>query len=97
MSRRIDAYPDVNKLYGERHGQQNGDPEKGIQRVYELITLTGMCADKSWAGRLRLIIGSDSYAGAKAKAETFAEDVEACKDIAHTTDIPGVASLSTYA
>ena len=84
LSRRIDAYRDYNEMFAGAHGNQPGNPEKGMQRLYELITLTGMA--KGFEDRLRLVIGTDAYNDSLAKVKSLKENIEACEEIAHSTD-----------
>lgn len=83
-SQRIDAYPDYNKGFASYDGKQPGDPDKGAQRIYELATLTGFAKD--FGERLRLVIGSDAYNGSLEKLQSCKLNIEACKDVAGSTD-----------
>lgn len=64
-------------------GTQLGDPVKGAVAIVDLVAAGG--------GRLRHLLGSDSYAYASAKVEALRADVEASHAVAVTTDFPQAA------
>jgi NAD(P)-dependent dehydrogenase (short-subunit alcohol dehydrogenase family) len=62
-------------------GTQLGDPARAAAAV---ITVA-----RSGSAPLHQILGSDSYAFATGRIETLKADIEAAKELAFTTDIPG--------
>lgn len=71
------------KMFESKHGEQEGDPVKGAQRIYDVVTGSGMGAGKE--GLLRVVIGPDAYARFAAKNKEVAENLEAMKEIANST------------
>jgi NAD(P)-dependent dehydrogenase (short-subunit alcohol dehydrogenase family) len=67
-------------------GKQAGDPEKAIEHIFEVITGEG----KSGAlkGKVsRLILGPDAVTRVSGKLEKLSHDLEACREIAMSTNI----------
>jgi NAD(P)-dependent dehydrogenase (short-subunit alcohol dehydrogenase family) len=78
-----DGYPSIREMtrsHLELQGSQLGDPVKGAAAVISLV--------ESGAGPLHQLLGSDSYAYATAKVSSLAEDIEAGRELAHSTDLP---------
>ncbi|TKK89885.1 SDR family NAD(P)-dependent oxidoreductase [Herbidospora galbida] len=61
-------------------GSQLGDPVKGAAAIISLVA-TG-------EGPLRRLLGSDAYSYASAKVEALQSDIEAGRELAHSTDFP---------
>jgi NAD(P)-dependent dehydrogenase (short-subunit alcohol dehydrogenase family) len=77
----VDAYPAIRQMtqtHLELQGSQLGDPDKGAQAIIK-IAATG-------DGPLNQLLGSDSYAYAQARVAALTADIEAGRELAHTTD-----------
>jgi NAD(P)-dependent dehydrogenase (short-subunit alcohol dehydrogenase family) len=81
---RISEYSDMSAVLSGVDHKQPGDPKKGMLRLYEIITATGMGAGKEDV--LRIPLGSDvhQYAIEKYKAELA--NVEKLKELSCSTD-----------
>lgn len=79
-----DGYLDIGGILGGMHGKQPGNPEKGVQRIYEVVTATGMGA--GMAKQLRVPLGSDCFGMVQNKVQQLAETVEKGREIALSTD-----------
>ncbi|KAH7311278.1 hypothetical protein B0I35DRAFT_470116 [Stachybotrys elegans] len=42
MRRAVEGYIDINSLLAPYHGKQTGDPQRGAERIFEVVTGTGM-------------------------------------------------------
>ncbi|WP_375424250.1 SDR family NAD(P)-dependent oxidoreductase [uncultured Friedmanniella sp.] len=71
---------DMTQVHLDMPGSQPGDPVKGAAAIIDLVV--------SGDGPMRQLLGSDSYAYAKAKIQALTADVEAGKTVAHSTDYP---------
>lgn len=81
-----DAYPAVREMV-EQHlampGTQLGDPAKAAEAIITVAT-TGTAP-------IHQILGSDSLGLAEARVKGLTEAIDASRELAVTTDIPGVA------
>ncbi|GAA0518629.1 short-chain dehydrogenase/reductase [Paractinoplanes deccanensis] len=81
-TRTVDGYEAIREMT-QAHlampGTQLGDPAKAAAAIIEL-------ADRA-DGPLHQLLGSDSYGLAKARIEALAQDVEAGRELAVTTDV----------
>lgn len=66
-------------------GAQPGDPVAGAQRIFDVVTGTGMAAGRTPG--LRLPLGSDCLQTVRAKLEQVRVDYDRCEDIAVSTDV----------
>lgn len=67
------------------HGKQLGDPQKGVERIFEAVTGTGMAGPL--AGKIsRLVLGSDAYARMQKSCEQFRHDLSLQEEVALSTD-----------
>ncbi|KAJ6092602.1 hypothetical protein N7486_007891 [Penicillium sp. IBT 16267x] len=68
------------------HGRQPGDPRKGVERIFEVVTGTGMAGHL--AGKIsRLVLGSDAYARMqKSCCERFGNDLSLQEEVALSTN-----------
>lgn len=64
-------------------GKQQGDPEKGAERIYEVVMGEGMA--KGRPEYLRLPLGAEGLKNARAKANQLMETFDALEDIALST------------
>jgi NAD(P)-dependent dehydrogenase (short-subunit alcohol dehydrogenase family) len=79
-----DGYLDIGSILGGMHGKQPGDPDKGVQRIFEIVTGTGLGAGKEW--ELRVPLGTDSLAMCQAKVDSLNKSLEKMEEIARSTD-----------
>lgn len=67
------------------HGKQPGDPEKGVERIFEAVTGTGMAGPL--AGKItRLVLGGDAYARMKQKCERLSNDLSLQEEVSLSTN-----------
>lgn len=67
------------------HDQQNGDPKKGVLRIYEVVTGTGLGKGKEW--NLRIMLGSDTNALVEGRINEMTKALAESKEIALSTDL----------
>ncbi len=79
-----EGYLDIAGIMKGMHGNQPGDPTKGVQRLFELVTGTGLCAGLQ--NDLRVPLGSDAHGMLEMKIESFKTTAEKMKSIAQSTD-----------
>ncbi len=79
-----DGYMDIAGLMAGMHGKQPGDPEKGVLRLYEIVTGTGM--GEGLQDELRIPLGSDAYGMLQSKIGSYTTTAEKMKAIANSTD-----------
>ena len=78
-----EAVREMTRTHLDLQGSQLGDPVKGAQAIISLAV--------SGQGRLRQLLGSDSSALADAKVDALRADIEAGREVAHTTDFARTA------
>lgn len=66
------------------HGRQPGNAELGIQRMYEIVTGTGLAAGLE--DQLRFPLGSDCHAMLETKLKMLNETAEKVKPVSLSTD-----------
>ncbi|KAI0107413.1 NAD(P)-binding protein [Hypoxylon sp. NC0597] len=71
--------------YAANNGKQIGDPEKGVDRIYEAVTGEGL-AGRLKGKVLRLVIGRDALQRMRTTNDKFLEDLSLQEDIATSTD-----------
>ncbi|KAM6505409.1 hypothetical protein FSOLCH5_014628 [Fusarium solani] len=79
-----EGYADMRGMLSGMHGNQPGDPQKGVERIYEVVTGTG--AAVGLEDQLRVPLGSDCYGMLQAKIQKLSETAEKIKGIATSTD-----------
>jgi NAD(P)-dependent dehydrogenase (short-subunit alcohol dehydrogenase family) len=84
-NKRIDDYEDYVAGMKQLNNNQEGDPEKGMQIVYDIIMGTGIGAGKEWT--LRVPLGSECYQISTAKIEAWSKNLEEMKEITMSTDM----------
>lgn len=84
VGNKVEGYLDINGLLADYHGYQPGDPEKGAQRIYEVVTGTGMAVGMEWD--VRVPLGSDAMVMGKDKLKSLTETLEKMEAIAKSTD-----------
>lgn len=72
---------DAKDTMTKRHGTQAGDPAKGGKAMYELAVMEDP--------PLRVVIGSDAYAGIQNKLKTYTENYKKYEKFSHSTDVDG--------
>ena len=72
--------------FSTRQGKQPGDPEKGAARMLEAISGTGEAGHLK--GKvLRVVLGPDCVGRFEAKVKSMQDDLDACREIAMSTDL----------
>ncbi|KAL7930243.1 NAD(P)-binding protein [Trichoderma chlorosporum] len=84
VSRHLDGYANLEDALSGLHGKQPGNADVGIQRLYEVVTGTGMALGLE--DQLRFPLGSDCYTMLEAKIKMLNETAEKGKSIAQSTD-----------
>jgi NAD(P)-dependent dehydrogenase (short-subunit alcohol dehydrogenase family) len=84
VSRHIEGYANLEEMLSGMHGKQPGNAEVGIQRLYEVVTGTGMAAGLE--DQLRFPLGSDCYSMLETKLKMLNETAEKVKSISLSTD-----------
>lgn len=73
--------------WAEYQGKQAGDPEKGVEAIFQTVTGQGGLAGHLKGPVLRrLPLGRDAVARIEAKTEHVKKDVEAARLVAYSTD-----------
>ncbi|KAF9883463.1 hypothetical protein FE257_003461 [Aspergillus nanangensis] len=71
--------------FDQFRGKQPGDPEKGVARIFEAVTGTGMAGHLK--GKiLRLPLGPDCVTRMEAKVKSVTHDIEASREVACGTN-----------
>lgn len=88
---RLDAYADLNanieSNFTAFHGAQLGDPVKGAQIIFDVVTSSGVAEGKELPDLLPL--GSDASTEIEKAASKVQESVEERRDISALSDIKG--------
>ncbi|KAI1412010.1 NAD(P)-binding protein [Hypoxylon sp. FL1857] len=71
--------------FGSNNGKQIGDPEKGVDRIFEAVTGEGL-AGRVKGKVLRLVIGRDALQRNRKSNDKFLSDLALQEDIATSTD-----------
>ncbi|KAI1099089.1 NAD(P)-binding protein [Jackrogersella minutella] len=71
--------------YASGSGKQAGDPEKGVDRIFEAVTGEGL-AGKLRGKVLRLVIGKDALERMRRNNDRFLGDLAQQEDVALSTD-----------
>lgn len=81
------------KFYQELNGKQPGDPLKACDRIFELVTATGLAEGKAlkWGqgGFMRVPIGADTLKAYKNRIRMFEENAAKWEQLATETAIDG--------
>lgn len=73
--------------WAEYNGKQAGDPQKGVEVIFQAVTGEGDLAGGLKGQVLRLPLGKDAVARIEAKTESVRKDVEAARTVACSTDL----------
>ncbi|KAL2678575.1 hypothetical protein Neosp_009323 [[Neocosmospora] mangrovei] len=84
VSTNREGYLDIGGLLKGMHGNQPGDPQKGVERIYEVATGTGMAVGLE--DQLRVPLGSDCHGMLQAKIQKLSETAEKTKAISCSAD-----------
>ncbi|CAI6094725.1 unnamed protein product [Clonostachys chloroleuca] len=84
LGQKKEGYVDIGSAMGAIHGSQPGNPQLGVERIYELVTGTGMAAGLQ--DQLRMPMGSDCYGMLKKKVAMLSETIEKFEKITASTD-----------
>lgn len=77
---------DAKESMQKRNGTQAGEPAKGAKAMYELAVLDDP--------PLRVVIGTDAYAGIYTKLKTYDENYKKYEKISNSTDVDGYKAPS---
>ncbi|KAJ8112287.1 hypothetical protein ONZ43_g5428 [Nemania bipapillata] len=70
--------------FSESHNQQIGDPDKGVERIFEIVTGEGMAGELK--GKVnRLVIGEDAFTRMKNNNDKLVHDFMSCEKVALST------------
>lgn len=86
VSQGKDGYLDIGSILSGLNGVQPGDPELGVQRIFEVVTGTGLGAGLE--SQLRVPLGSDVYGMLETKIAMLNETAKKFKEVAYSTDYP---------
>ncbi|OTA78978.1 hypothetical protein M434DRAFT_402161 [Hypoxylon sp. CO27-5] len=75
----------ASQAFASNNGKQIGDPEKGVDRIYEAVTGEGL-AGRLKGKVLRLVIGRDALQRMRKTNDKFLEDLALQEDVATSTD-----------
>ncbi|RMJ09412.1 hypothetical protein CDV36_010956 [Fusarium kuroshium] len=84
VSTNREGYLDIGNMLKGMHGNQPGDPQKGVERIYEVVTGTGMAVGLE--DQLRFPLGSDCHGMLQAKIQKLSETAEKTKAISSSAD-----------
>ncbi|RFU81910.1 hypothetical protein TARUN_290 [Trichoderma arundinaceum] len=84
VGRHIEGYVNLEEMLSSMHGKQPGNAELGIQRLYEIVTGTGMATGLE--DQLRFPLGSDCHSMLETKLKMLNETAEKVKAISLSTD-----------
>jgi NAD(P)-dependent dehydrogenase (short-subunit alcohol dehydrogenase family) len=84
VGQKMEGYLDIGGILGGMHRKQPGDPEKGVQRVFEVVMGTNMGERMEWD--LRVPLGSDCFGMFDAKIKSLSATLEKMKNITLSTD-----------
>ncbi|GAQ36939.1 hypothetical protein AtubIFM55763_001897 [Aspergillus tubingensis] len=73
------------QLIKAKDGSQEGDPEKAAQRILEVVDGNGLAEGIADKGFLRVVLGPDCWKRFSGKIEGVRENLEAMREIAHST------------
>ncbi|KAJ6014367.1 hypothetical protein N7540_008958 [Penicillium herquei] len=67
------------------HGKQAGDPQKGVDRIFEVVTGTGLAGPLS--GKIsRLVLGNDAYTRIQKSRERLGNDLSLQEEVSLSTN-----------
>jgi len=72
---------DAADAMAKRHGTEAGDPAKGAKAMYKLACMK--------EPPLRVVIGSDAYAGVMNKVEQYEQSYKMFERLSNETDVEG--------
>ena len=84
VGQKIKGYLDIGGILGGMHEKQPGDPEKGVQRIFEVVMGTDTGKGMEWD--LRVPLGSDCFGTFEAKVKSLSATLKKMKNIALSTD-----------
>jgi NAD(P)-dependent dehydrogenase (short-subunit alcohol dehydrogenase family) len=84
VARHLEGYVNLEEMLVGLHGKQPGNADLGIQRIYEIVTGTGLATGLE--DQLRFPLGSDCYEMLETKIKMLNETAEKIKHISISTD-----------
>ncbi|KAL9091957.1 MAG: hypothetical protein Q9159_001102 [Coniocarpon cinnabarinum] len=76
---------DKTLTYLRNMGPANGDPQKAAERIYEVVTQTGMATDEKVKGKTRVVLGPEAQARMVNTGKSWQELGESMADFAAST------------
>ncbi|KAI0015779.1 hypothetical protein F4780DRAFT_773316 [Xylariomycetidae sp. FL0641] len=77
---------EVMRHFATGGGAQRGDPQKGVERIFEAVTGTGLGGELR--GKvLRLVLGEDAWTRLQRNNEKFVQDIQLGEMVARSTDL----------
>lgn len=74
------------KAFLAYHGKQAGDPEKAVERMFEIATGEGLAG--SLKGKvLRLVLGSDAMARIRKNTSKYIHELDLQEETSKSTDV----------
>ncbi|RYP85986.1 hypothetical protein DL769_000849 [Monosporascus sp. CRB-8-3] len=86
LSQSKEGYQDMGAMLRGLHGNQPGDPAKGVLRIFEVVTGSGMGVGLE--NELRIPLGPDAFGMLETKMAMFNETCTKLKEVAFSTDFP---------
>jgi NAD(P)-dependent dehydrogenase (short-subunit alcohol dehydrogenase family) len=83
VANQVDGYE--KKEIEKMHGRQYGDPIKGVERIFEVVTGTGMGVGLE--SELRILLGHDAIPVIENKINSLKQTLEKTRQIALSTDL----------
>jgi NAD(P)-dependent dehydrogenase (short-subunit alcohol dehydrogenase family) len=83
IAEHVDAYEKTEVAM--MHGRQYGDPVKGAERIFEVVTETGLGV--GLASELRILLGHDAIPAMENKIKSLQQSLEKTSHIALSTDL----------
>ncbi|OAQ70056.1 short chain oxidoreductase protein [Pochonia chlamydosporia 170] len=84
ISKKVEGYFDIGGVLTGMNGQQPGDPVRGVQRIFDVVTGTGM--GRGLEGELRILLGGDVFGMVERKRDMLSGTLEVMKEVAFSTD-----------
>jgi len=83
------------KRLEQTNGKQPGDPVQAVERVVDAVCRTGHFAGYENIP-LRIILGSDAVDIIRNQCQDMLRDIEGQRELARSTDFPGVREVQRY-
>lgn len=84
ISKKVEGYFDIGAVLTGMNGQQPGDPVRGVQRIFDVVT--GMGMGRALEGELRILLGGDVFGMVERKRDMLSGTLEVMREVAFSTD-----------